>query len=532
MKINLKRYLIYDHLIIFIFYSIAYGLMLINKGVFWDDWMIYNQPYEVIKEAFILNGSPYFAILHKILLLENAILYYRILVFIFFLASAYLLYEILRTIKQVDFYDRFFIVLFFALLPVNFMRLPVIDFPYAFCYFIFFSAWWFIQKYLQENKIILRVISLLLFFISFTTPSFLFFYIIPVYFIYLTRYDYQIKRRKIMLTIRKYPDFILLPLLFYFLKSFFFKPVDLYETYNKINLSIKNTVLVNFDLGFLYSFTFPVKIAIIEPLFYKTGLQVLILLLFAVVFFLIHFKFRSEIRENKFDKYGILIGFLILLIAIFPYLLVGRMPFYEGVDNRHQLLVPLGASLLLYYLVSLICRLLQLKILIKNIVFSLLIAAFIVNNFFTYLEFQQDWFKQLSFIENVKKNETIRINRTFYFVDNTMKYNAINRDNRFYEYNGKMKLAFGDETRFGVERGFGPEIFNSKKEALKFKKYKQFNMSSYNPSGDIYDVYIEYGTYKLNTISTIKLLYWHYTNKKKFEKHIPDIISLKTEIRY
>lgn len=516
---------------IVLFYLLSFSLILLNGGIFWDDWLYYDKDYEVIKEAFNISGSLYFAPLHKLLLVKNGVYIYRILIFIFFYLSTFFLYKILDSIKEINDYDRFYILVFFAIFPVNFMRISIINFPYALCYFLFFAGWWLLVKYLYLKKTIYRILSLCLFFLSFTTNSFLMFFIVPFYYLNVKEFSYKIDYSNIISIIKKYADFLLLPFLFYFLKNVFFATTDLYQTYNKINLSIKNTTLINVDLGFLYSFTFPVKIALIEPLLYKTGLQVLIFFLFLVIFFIIHIKFRSQRKEYKYEKYGFLIGFFILLTALLPYLLVGRMPYFEGVDNRHQLLVPLGASLLLYYLVSLICRLLRFKLLLKNIIFSLLITAFIVNNFFTCLEFQQDWFKQLSFIENVKKNETIRTNSTFYFVDNTMKYNAINRDNRFYEYNGKMKMAFGDDTRFGVESGFGPEIFKSKNEALKFRKYRQFNMSGYNPSGDDYDVYIEYGNFKLNTVSTLKLLFWQYTNRDKFEKCIPAVISLKTEMR-
>ncbi len=120
------------------------------------------------------------------------------------------------------------------------------------------------------------------------------------------------------------------------------------------------------------------------------------------------------------------------------------------VISRNQLLIPLGASFILYYILRIFFREIGLRTNIKFFFYSILIALFLCTNVFIYLDYQKDWFKQLSLIENFKTSSVMKNNHKFLFTDNTKDLNARGRVYGFYEWNGMMEYIFKDESRFGL----------------------------------------------------------------------------------
>ena len=78
---------------LFVLYFLAFGFMLINAGVWWDDWCLYNMSAEGIKEPFIGNGGFYIAPIH--IFLQNIsnnppLLYHFLAFFLYFFTSVFL----------------------------------------------------------------------------------------------------------------------------------------------------------------------------------------------------------------------------------------------------------------------------------------------------------------------------------------------------------------------------------------------------------------------------------------------------------
>ena len=86
-----------------ILYTLAHGLIVLNSGIFWDDWTLYNVEKSLIISHFTDAGFPWTGYLHVFLLsLNNGILFYRLTVLLSFLLSALLLNSILKNISEID----------------------------------------------------------------------------------------------------------------------------------------------------------------------------------------------------------------------------------------------------------------------------------------------------------------------------------------------------------------------------------------------------------------------------------------------
>jgi hypothetical protein len=231
------------------------------------------------------------------------------------------------------------------------------------------------------------------------------------------------------------------------------------------------------------------------------------------------YKKYSIVREEEDvnDLSLLLFGLFAFLLGVYPYLVTGKMPVLADWNSRYQMLTPLGASFIVFYLVRIIF-----KDKYSVFVYSLLLVLFVHANFSGYLKYQQDWFKQLSLIENFRESEILKNNTSFLFNDKAVSLNARGRRYHFYECTGLMKYSFGNERRFGTTNWDGDAAFVS------FVITRgQYNCREFKVQKPQYEVVIDYGTYGLSDINTIKLMALRFTNPDKFKKRIKNLIKLE-----
>jgi hypothetical protein len=226
---------------------------------------------------------------------------------------------------------------------------------------------------------------------------------------------------------------------------------------------------------------------------------------------------------STLDKYFFFLGIIIINLAVLPYLAVGHMPSLYEWTSRHQILLPLGISLSLYYGLRRIIRGFGYKS--SLFIISVIISFCIFKNIEIYYSFQKDWFKQLSLISNFRSDNVIKYNTTFFFDDRTLDYNAIKRTYRFYEFNGIFKYCFNDENRFGENL----VNINNFVDYQAITKLPRYNMSSYIKGEKDVLVKIENGDYQLNIWNIFYLLYSNYFNRNEFNDKINKIVKLDTQ---
>ena len=121
-----------DIVLIFILYTLSNGLILLNNGIYWDDWVLYNVDKDLIINHFSQTGLPWVGYIHSFLLsFKNSLFLYRSIVFLLYLLSALFLNSILKNIREIDDTSRLLLVFFFAIFPVNSARISLITIPYT-----------------------------------------------------------------------------------------------------------------------------------------------------------------------------------------------------------------------------------------------------------------------------------------------------------------------------------------------------------------------------------------------------------------
>ena len=513
---SLDRFIKYEYLILFFIYLIAHGLILTCNGIFWDDWVLYDVKSDAVIDIFRQAGAIWAGYLHVFLLgLPKSIFFYRLLVFLSFMFSGVFLNEILKKITEIDNFSRFIIVIFFLVFPVNSARIALICTPYALCHFSFFFASWIIIMF--PGRLFFRLLGLCLFFFSFTTNSLLVYYLL---FLIFTLYSYcGFSFKFSWSSIKKYLlrniDLLMLPVLFWIIKSVFFRPYSLYQGVNAISIiNIIWTPYHFYNLVLKSSFFDVIRLSLDvfnNHIVVTSGTTLMLWII------LKRFKYIHVDDSNGNQLTGIFAGIFIFYLGVFPYLAVGKVPYISDWESRHQLLVPLGVAIILCYVSKFFFRR---EVLL--FVLSFIIAIFIVTNISSYIAFQRDWYKQLSLIENFKLNEIIRSNTTFLMSDETLYLNANRREYRFYEYTGLMKKAFKNEKRFAV---------NERSYKKDYGYYSQFisdkhNLADYIWKEPEYRVNIKHGTFMMSYFNVAKLRFYEMFGTSAFMPNIKNILKI------
>ena len=401
-----------------ILYLIAHGgILFISQAIYWDDWTLFNMHPELILDMFKQAGAfgNFIGHLH-VVLLSIGPWFYKIMVLGLIFFTGMFVLQILSKQDWINESERYYIVLFFLITPCVAARIALIDFPYILSVFFFFMAWSIMEKF--------RILALSLFFLSFITQSLLVFYLLPI----LDWYNRDLKNTAQNGSIRwvlSKIDFLILPFLWFAIKNVYFKPYGMYAGYNE-SYHWKNLISSPF-------------IMLMDLLKVNINLPIT-LLIFG--FFLFYKKMPKPQFSYKHNRM-IYVGLFALLLAVFPYMILGLVPTFEEWSSRHQLLMPLGLSLIFVGLISLTESNDNRKTYI-----AFLIAISLFLNFKNYFDFFVDWKKQKSLVEFITHSKEIQTSSLILFDDKTS--NALNRRYRFYEWNGILKLALNNEKNFGI----------------------------------------------------------------------------------
>lgn len=436
-----------------ILYSLTHGgVLLILNAIYWDDWILYRASKETIYSIFRQTGSMFnwVGILH-FYFQQSGLWLYRILNFILMYFSGLLLFAIATRTRLFTRKQCFLLVIMFLTLPLNFARVANINFPYILCYFSFFLAWYFVDSNPKT--------SLVLFFFSFNTNSILIFYAIPMAEILYRHHFFRGNSNQIN-SIRNYLLLFFLPLIFYFIKTYFFPPTGLYQGYNQhFNFSkIPWTIAKQLDDFHTISF----NVFLLIPIFP----------LAAVFVKWLGTQYQNQDYQFQKSTVFISIGIISLILACFPYWALSYIPTFFEWTSRHQLLMPLGFSLLLLGIVTVFP-----KRLADNLI-AAIISSSICYGIDVYFKFYVDWEKQLKIVSLLQANNTIRNSSLIIFNDRSNIENGLHRNYRFYEWNGILEQAYGNQSHFGISI-FETSQFRNKSANQYFTEF--YKASSFKP---------------------------------------------------
>jgi len=362
---------------------------------------------------------------------------------------------------------------------------------------------------------------LIIFFFSFFVNSLLVFYAVVLLYIFYKIYNTKLNFiQNSILFVKTKIDFIILPILFFIVKSIWFVSSGAHGSdYNKISIFAMLNPF-NYLQSFSYSFVEPIAIS-----FTSKGFGILlVIIVFLMVLFRKKLNFSQNCEENPSYKLSLLfLGVIVFIFGAMPYIAVGKVPTSEDWLSRFQLLLPLGFSLVLFYTLKLILK--------KEIFTNTIIICIIAFSFFHIKEqimYNIDWFYQKGIIENFEENEEIKNNTTF-IIDNKIQDKfAKNRVFRFYEINGMSKNIFFDDKRL---------FANSIKEIELYKQYK--NYDEYNFKSWFYKepkvllIRDNNNFQKLGIRAKlqyfIKLKYFELFNEEKFKKLVKELVEIEVK---
>jgi len=397
-----------------ILYTLSWGWSLLRPNtLYWDDWTyIYQRPKSYLNEIFVDTGlPPWRALIDQELI---AVGYWTIpaLTFVMFFASSLFLHNILKRFTPVNAEQIRITVSVALLLPINHSRISLQMFGYTTSYFLFFLAWMLLVCHHKRTQF---WVSILLFFWSFMTHSFLLFYVLPLGHYILLQKPVIKELRIRYLLLPKTIVLIAIPVLYYILRHFFWPPTAEYETYHK----------VTFD-G-----------AIRGVAFFAVGSLLLLIFSFALK--------TSGLR----DKSMLLpfIGWTLFAWGLFPYFvnesfidMISVFAFRADWGSRHLLLTPLGAGLLVSGLALLFTK--PSRIIFVNSV----LLIFVCCNLFFGSQYFLDSNKKEQLVEVFRKMDQSIENRNVIFIDETKRFNG-----RYSSYRDTELMALVEMSGRSVE---------------------------------------------------------------------------------
>jgi hypothetical protein len=521
MKVTGKYYL----MTILLLYLMSNLFMFFNDGWFWDDWCLSS--YEGLKS--INEGVGFSFIVPVISWLLNLTIHpaliFHIICGIFEILGIILFFKCL-SLLGIDHSNIFIITIFYALLPYFQLKLTIACFLYTVGNSLFVMAAFIFIYNRSKNNFILRLVSLICFFISFLfLPSTL---VLALAFI-LSMAIYSMNEKNtvnwnlvkgVVNKLLNWADFVIIPFVFWLFKAYFLKPTGVYAESGYREFSVNSVIKTPFNLILAFIQNFIGLGVSTNPVSQSEIFSILFFFIFILLLFALK---RFKIENLTQNKWFLIIGLFLFFAAVFPYSMVGLVPQFDGYNSRHQILLKFGSAFILFYIFGIIKSGYTQKAILAA-VFSLFIVATLSRQ----LQFQKSWFKQLALEKGFAGEKLLEDGVNFVIIDNTKDYNEYNINYAFYCYTGILNKTFGTQTRFAVDSKALIELENIDTERL--IKTPFFHMKDCRDIKDFkYTLTINPGKVLLSNPQSFKMLYQYYFDKSGFENSLSKILSLHLE---
>jgi hypothetical protein len=498
-------------------YSLSNFLMLLNHGVFWDDWIWVHLDRGTLLNGCAQLGYPLLGYLH-LALRHLGIEAYRGVTFVAFLVASVAVFGTLCRIEKLNDRQRLFLALVFALFPANSSRIAICTVHSSIAYAVFFAGVWLFAEFTVRGTVRLRLSSLALIALaSYFVNSLLFFCIlVPVFFVYVGPDHSSV--RAVIARLRRIPEFLILPPAVFSVKLLS-KPFGEYAGYNDISLRALAGSPRGIAVAFKWSFIREILHCLRLPFRSWTTFCVTILLVAIIGWLLRRVQALAPgAAPERFNVRGyffnLLVGASIFVLAVMPYLAVGKIPGVINWGSRHQLLEPLAAAWLIVFGLDLPFG--QRRV--QAYLLTMLLAIFMLGNIDYLTQFQADAYKQESLLCHFRSNPAIREGNSFVVDDQTHYLDANERTYAFYEYSGMFYLVFGRQTRYATNL-MAREPFADVRQYLS----PFYLLSEFHGSPPDKKIVIAGGPYGVDKRGLVRLMFDERRNPERYEREIWDI---------
>lgn len=465
----------------------VHGLLLINDGIYWDDWLWIDPATSGLELDRILAAGAEMGIMatSRLHVWIAGLFGYRTVTFVSLLAAGVLVFYLGRHKEMLRRGDALAAALITISYPAYQTWVVFSTGNYVFYYAAFLLGALIAVKaelFQGTRRALMTAAALILFFLSYNLNSLLVFYFGFLLLLFYLAYKggtLPLKRSLLYYFPRRL-HFVLLPFVYWILKEAFFPRYGPYTNYNQFTFS---PALIHQSLVCFW--TNGIKLQFKASLFGLFRHPVLWLFtLFGV--WLWYARSKSEKPEltgtpNAAVSPRALLayGFLLLGLGIFPYIAVGLCPSLAGWPTRHSLLLSLPVALLLAA---------SARLLFKSpgggfsragwMHLASLLLAFGIVTVSGYIDWQARWVKDRSIMVNLARLPGAG-DHSVYWVDHQYYWGG-ETDYRFYEWSSIFKKVWGGETRIGFDkRSPDPKML----EEVKTLFNASYNLGSFDPAG-------------------------------------------------
>jgi hypothetical protein len=343
---------------------------------------------------------------------------FRLIIFVSFFIAAIFLHGVLGKVHWLSCVEKQMTVLVFLLAPFNSARVQLNVFHYTEAYFLFFAAWYALVAFESRKS---KFIAYVLFFLSFQMFTMLVFFLLPVAHLFVL--ERGGKRRDAFDWIKNNLVFILLPAIYWLSRALLWPST---QTYHEITERKVNGFFVFLLIFFLIFAVFCGLYRISQPAIKK---QVLVVLFGLAAIFLGYFPYVLFGQVGNGSKVP-----LTYLVIMF-----GRSDWF----SRHQILQPLGFSILLVGLIGLLPSFVKR---FRHWFVGAILAISVVFNIGFGFEYVVDYSKQTSVVNALSAESNKTAGEEIQMVDQTTFLNARQRSYRERDWLGLIGLAEGVES--------------------------------------------------------------------------------------
>ena len=365
---------------------VAHGLLLLNDGIYWDDWYLYTALQQHNWPAIALlgqRGIPTDPLLYWIIGYSGRVFAFKLVKFVAYTFVALLIYEACLASRRLRRGAALAIAALALTYPGDETPVILMTVDYVVYYAIFWIA--VLLGFLSEDRqrstaaqISLLCASIVCFLISFNLNSLLVFYfgfVIAVF---------RLRKKDIVL--------ISLPFVFWTARLLWFAPKGYFSSYNRLDLTPGS--LIRQTLQYTY-FT-----GLVQANDILRGLLSAPLLFVAVC--ILAYTFHSRIPfgiERATSKYLMLYSLFLALLAILPYAAVRKAPnAAHGPNTRCEILLAVPIAIFIVAAIAFLFRTSNGLSRPAFLTLMIVLTAFTVQTIHTYVSWQAEWAKERALI--------------------------------------------------------------------------------------------------------------------------------------
>jgi hypothetical protein len=506
-------------------YLVANVLILLVRGVFWDDWAFYENPVGIRQ---ILNGvgAPWQIGLHLSLLdfshflgIDQVFLYRSLILIIGFLNvllfRAILSYWTLN--KEIIFYST----LLYAVWPLGYAHVEMCCFVYQVGLSLQLIS--ILLFHLYNSKKSLYIIIPLFACTQFLATMFLTSSVV-LWLGYLFVYTYKdinipdsfkntisyiFNKTRLRNILWFIPCIALLVI-----KFTFWHTEGLYamEAYNEI--TVKSLLMLPINILFAFANTFGALFTQFAGIIQSKQLVLVVLMVLAAIWLILRRVSFNDEREKLSSK--TLIAFVLLFLsAIGAYVAIGKVPKFDSMDDRHGIFIPF----VLVTFIALLVNSLVKEQKLKRIIFVMFAAVSMTYSFSQYVDciyYSQRNDAIMSMFQNYPMPPGNVI---------VAEKESKTRTN-YYTWSGLYKRATGRQDKCFMTINYG-DLFDQKDYFL--EKYNQRDAFSGEPSIGLF-IYNEFIHNESTGFAKTLLLECYYRlNRTKYKESLHNKFEIKVE---